>query len=54
MIPDPVFLAIFAALGYLIGKSKGRQVAGVVWGILLGPIGLIVVACLREKPRHDD
>ena len=31
-------------IGLLIGKKKYRPFAGFMWGILLGPIGWLVVA----------
>lgn len=34
----------FALVGGLIGRSKGRVLAGVLWSLLLGPIGWIIVA----------
>ncbi len=38
-----------AGLGYAIGNSKGRGTEGIVLGLLLGVIGLIIVACLKPK-----
>ena len=34
---------IFGVIGHFIGKQKGRPVEGAVLGVLLGPIGLLVV-----------
>jgi len=46
---------ICALIGALIGRSKGRWLAGFVWGAALGPIGWIVIALsksgLRECPE---
>ena len=36
--------AIMALVGYLIGKSKSRPTAGFIWGLLLGPIGWLIIA----------
>ncbi|MEO7432105.1 MAG: hypothetical protein ABIR62_08775 [Dokdonella sp.] len=38
------FTVVCAVIGGLIGATKGRMVAGVVWGIALGPIGWVVIA----------
>ena len=37
------WILIGAGIGYAIGKSKGRPMAGAVWGALLGVIGWIVI-----------
>lgn len=31
-------------IGYMIGEKKGREVAGFLWGLFLGPIGWLLVA----------
>ena len=36
-------------VGMAIGWAKGRVLAGLVWGLALGPIGWIVVALWRSK-----
>ena len=35
--------AVFGVVGYFIGSPKGRSTEGVVLGLLLGPIGWLVV-----------
>jgi hypothetical protein len=35
--------AVFGVIGYFIGSQKGRPMEGVVLGLLLGPIGWLVV-----------
>lgn len=41
-----------AFIGLIIGKSKERGCAGFFLGLLLGPIGWIIVACLSDdRPR---
>lgn len=35
--------------GWLIGWIKGRVVAGIVWGALLGPIGWLIVALSKSR-----
>ena len=44
-----VFYVIPVVVGYAIGQSKDRR--GWLWGLLLGWIGVVVVACL--KPRYE-
>lgn len=45
-----IILLLFGIVGGLITQSKKRSfVSGLLWGILLGPIGLIVTACLSIK-----
>jgi hypothetical protein len=46
-----VFLVIWIGLivaGYYVGKSKGRVALGIILTIILGLIGLIIVACLPK------
>lgn len=46
----PLFLLLsfltFGAVGWLIGARKGRPLAGLVWAIVLGPIGWLLMALL--------
>jgi hypothetical protein len=46
-----VLTLICATIGALIGRSKGRWLAGFVWGAALGPIGWIVIAVSKREPR---
>ena len=47
-----VGILIGVAIGALIGRSKGRWLAGFVWGAALGPIGWIVIALSRSGLRE--
>lgn len=38
-----------ALVGAAIGWSKGRMLAGLVWSLVLGPIGWIVMALSKSK-----
>lgn len=56
MLLDPVLWAwaiaitiACALIGALIGWAKGRALAGMIWGLVLGPIGWIVIALMRSK-----
>ncbi|MGC1550358.1 MAG: hypothetical protein WA777_17700 [Rhodanobacter sp.] len=40
---------LFIAVGALLGWWRGRLAAGIVWALVLGPFGWIVV--LVQKPR---
>jgi hypothetical protein len=38
-----------AVVGALIGQSKGRPTAGAFWGLLLGPLGWLVVVSVPDE-----
>lgn len=51
-----VFFAILLWLlcgiaGSMIGRSKGRAVAGFILGIILGPIGLVIALFLKANSQ---
>ena len=41
-----------ALVGALIGRTKGRWLAGFVWGAALGPIGWIIIAVAKREARE--
>lgn len=43
---------VCAVVGALIGWSKGRWIAGFVWGAALGPIGWVVIALSKSNRRE--
>lgn len=43
------FTLVCIGVGALIGWSKGRMTAGIIWAAVLGPIGWIIVALGRSK-----
>jgi hypothetical protein len=46
-----VQLFIIAAC-VVVGSGKGRTGQGLIFGLFLGPIGLIIIICLRKaKPE---
>jgi hypothetical protein len=40
--------ALIATAGYHVGKYKGREAAGLTLTILLGLVGLLILACLPK------
>jgi hypothetical protein len=53
MEPAQVFVALIGwalivTAGYHVGKYKGRETAGLVLTILLGLVGLVILACLPK------
>ena len=53
MEPAQVFVALIgwaliATAGYHVGKAKGRATTGLTLTILLGLIGLLILACLPK------
>jgi hypothetical protein len=52
---DSIFLWwIFCAIvGGAIGAIKGRVGAGILWGALLGPIGVLAACCLTNQKQID-
>lgn len=46
-----IICLIFGLVGFLLGKTKGKEGVGFLLGILLGPIGWIVVLLLGGS-RH--
>lgn len=37
------YFVIFGSIGMLIGQRKGRVMAGLIWSMLLGPFGWLIV-----------
>ena len=53
-MPSPAITFIwlaFIVIGAIIGHRKGRLAMGIVWSLLLGPIGVIIVAVM---PKTED
>ena len=44
---------VFTVIAAAIGSSKGRTGQGVVLGLLLGLIGVIIIACLSNKKAQS-
>jgi len=41
-----LYFICFGAIGWLIGQRKGRPVAGLLWSMVLGPIGWLLMFLL--------
>lgn len=39
-----VYVLVFGVLGMIIGRQKGRVVAGALWSLVLGPLGWLIIA----------
>jgi hypothetical protein len=39
-----------AGIGYAIGNAKGRGTEGLLLGLILGVIGIIIIALLKPRP----
>ena len=44
-----VSVAIFGTAAGFVGNKKGRLGLGIALGVLLGLIGLIIIACIPAK-----
>jgi hypothetical protein len=45
---------LFIVVGALLGWWRGRTAEGIVWALVLGPIGwLVILAKPRPKPRAE-
>lgn len=50
VISGTAAMGAFATAGAIVAGVKGRHAAGAIWGMLLGPVGL-VVACFLEADQ---
>lgn len=46
--------SLFALIGGLLGRSKGRTFEGALLGTLLGPVGLVIawLVLTEKQPEH--
>jgi len=52
MTPLVVLILIACGIaGALIGQRSGHRINGMFFGLLLGPIGVLIVALWKPKPR---
>ena len=45
-------IAIGAWVGLIIGRAKGNEKAGMLWGAFLGPLGWIIAALTIKDTRN--
>lgn len=46
-------LLLMGAIGYSIGDKKGRGALGLILGLVLGLIGVAIIALIPAKSRYD-
>jgi hypothetical protein len=40
-------------VGWGIGESKDRPLAGILWGATLGIVGCVIAACMRNREELE-
>lgn len=48
-----IFWLFCGCIGFFIGANKGRGLAGFLWGLLLGPLGILVIAIVPNERRRE-
>jgi predicted RNA-binding Zn-ribbon protein involved in translation (DUF1610 family) len=47
-----IWILVGGLVGHLCGQARGRKTEGTIWGIVLGPIGWLVILCGKDaRPR---
>lgn len=49
-----LILALSALLGAAVGRKRGREGAGALFGFLLGPVGWILILCGPDLSKPDN
>ena len=47
------WIVIWSVLGAVIGNSRGQMASGIVWCLLLGPLGVIIVLLLPNLKQQE-
>jgi hypothetical protein len=50
----PLIWVFSVVIGCLVGAAKGRIGSGMVWSLLFGPVGVIVVLCLPNLAKKEE
>lgn len=45
---------ICGLIGSAIGSGKGKATSGFFWGLLFGPLGIIIIALLPAEKEHQE
>lgn len=46
--------SFWAICSAVIGDKKGQETSGVIWGLLLGPIGVLIVLMLPDLKKQEE
>ena len=49
-----LFAIIWVIIGCLIGSAKGQFASGLIWSLLLGPFGVLIVLCLPNLKKAQE
>lgn len=44
-----IWIVVGSFVGYLCGKARGREGEGVAIGLVLGPLGWLIMLCAKDK-----
>ena len=45
---------VSVVIGCLIGSAKGQFASGLIWSLLLGPLGVLIVLCLPNLTKQKE
>lgn len=48
-----VIWVVSVVAGAMIGANKGQDVSGMVWPVVLGPLGVVIVLCLPNQVKLE-
>jgi hypothetical protein len=49
-----IIFIVSVVIGCLIGSLKGQFTSGLIWSLLLGPLGVIIVLCLPNLIKQKE